>query len=619
MRADCRSPLALACLTFAVLATPARAIAAGPPDRPLLVVLAETGESREGFPVLRLHPDPRANLDVLTHGFAATMVRLYAYEQAYLQRKEGRRPESAYLLRSSQQGGFARTGFWLGLEDKRTVGYVDLHRRSRLTGIFGAVDQIFPHELAHVIVSQLAGPPAGGCGSNQIHALGVRTDPVIAFHEGFAEHFQVLAVDDPDADPATKRLASDWYWVARSAGELAAYRRAMLARWPMGSRSRLAFPFWFGGTEQVLRYHAVKANSFARAPVVPPGLFDTTDPYAAYLLQSVLPGDPTGALKSASVALSTEGVVAALFTRWSANEGIRRRYREPTFYEAFGASVSTVSPLENVYLKLFHAWHVGKPRDTRSAIASYLVAFPDEAPLVEGVLREVLLGQPLRDAPPIWLANVAFRVGTSLYDQFRGQPRANTFDLNAATLVDLVSVPGVTRAQAEAILAAAPYPNLAALRAVPGITEAVVRQFDRMAREMDGRRAARRDDEEESLSIWAIVEPSIRRAALFVLIATIAAATLYRRIEPAGRVRAAINGFAAALLGLALGWALDSPFSVAAVVGPLLIFAVPATLIRLVRRRFFRASASATAPIGRLLLAWGCATLPALVLLQPLF
>lgn len=66
------------------------------------------------------------------------------------------------------------------------------HTRT-VTGGFGAVDQIYPHELAHVIYQQLAGarPPAY---TSQIHAAGVRTDPITAFDEGFASHLQAMAI-----------------------------------------------------------------------------------------------------------------------------------------------------------------------------------------------------------------------------------------------------------------------------------------------------------------------------------------------------------------------------------------------------------------------------------------
>ena len=151
----------------------------------LLVVLADTGRIRDGYPVLKHHPDEATIREVLTRGFSGKILKLYRLEQTYLERSAGIKPEPAYLLFSNHQGGFPRFGFYLENEDKRHAGYVDLYRTKTLTGRFGSDDQIFPHELRHVIVRQLAGDPPQG-GSNQIHAIGVQTDPHNAWSEGFA-------------------------------------------------------------------------------------------------------------------------------------------------------------------------------------------------------------------------------------------------------------------------------------------------------------------------------------------------------------------------------------------------------------------------------------------------
>ena len=195
-------------------ATPAPVDAQAP-----LIVLTETGDTRSSLPVLETHPDAQRVLAVLTRGFSGRMLRLYQLEQAYLKRRAGVGPEPAYLLLSSRQGGFPVVGFWLGAEDKRQAAYVDLYKGGNPDGRFGAMDQIFPHELGHVMVRQLAGEPKRG-GSNQMHAVGVCTDPVQAFSEGFAEHFQVMALDDADASPATARLLNDPFWRQRADREL---------------------------------------------------------------------------------------------------------------------------------------------------------------------------------------------------------------------------------------------------------------------------------------------------------------------------------------------------------------------------------------------------------------
>ncbi len=249
-----------------LLALAAPALGAPPPR---LVVLTPAGETAAGLPLLVRRPQGEIDR-VLSRGFSGRLLRLYALEQEDLRRETGTAPEPAYLLLSTQQGGFPRFGFVLDGTPKPEAGYVDLHRSSSVAGRFGAMDQIFPHELLHVIARQLAGEPRES-GANQVHAIGVRTDPVIAFQEGFAEHVQIMCVDDPDAHPSTRALGGDRDARARADGEFAAYARGVGSRYRLGSPAELRFLLWFSSAEQVQRYHAVKANLFARAAQVPIG------------------------------------------------------------------------------------------------------------------------------------------------------------------------------------------------------------------------------------------------------------------------------------------------------------------------------------------------------------
>ena len=231
-----------------------------------VVILTTTGNARDGLAVLAPHPDPSATLAVVERGFSGRLLRLYSFEQEFLRRKTGRRPEPAYLVLSDRQGGFPQFGFYLGDQKKADAGMSIFHvrRGSRLSGQFGAVDQIFPHELMHVIVHQLAGEPRES-GSNQMHALTVRTDPVNAFTEGFAETMQVLAVDDAGAVDETKLLSADADVRSRAERGFATFASDLSSRWRPVQSSRLRFLIWFSQGEQILRYHGVKANRFARA------------------------------------------------------------------------------------------------------------------------------------------------------------------------------------------------------------------------------------------------------------------------------------------------------------------------------------------------------------------
>ena len=576
---------------------------------PPLVVLQPTGMIRNGLPVLSRHPQGPAVVDVLSHGFSGRLLRLYAMEQEYLRRRAGTPPEPAYLLLSNRQGGFPEFGFVLDAQEKPGVGYVDLPWSKTVVGRFGAMDQIFPHELMHVIVRQLAGPPRES-GGNQVHAVGVRTDPVQAFSEGFAEHVQILAVDDPDAARETRALIDDEGVRDRARREVASFGRELGAPMLLMSPSRMRFLLWYSQSEQVQRYWQVKANAFARAPAIPPALLRASDKYAAYLFRSVLPGAPTDAQKPAGEMLSTEGVVAHLFWRLVTNATLGNRVRDDAFYATFGARAEELSPIENVYLKMFHALAAGRPSDTAGLLRAYVRAYPDEAEAVDAVVREVLLGQSLPDAPEIWLASDALQTGTSLFDQFRGLPRIHTFDANAASTFDWLTVRGVTEPAAARLVKGAPYASLDALAAAPGLPSALGTQIRSMAAGMDAV-YARAGDEESSLSLSAIAIPYLWRVLAIVLGASAVGGWLARRTGVKRWWTAGLVALAASLIVLTLAWVVTGPVWLP-YAAPLVAGGLPAALWRLARRR-------PLAQAGAVLAAWAVATLPAAFLSRAWF
>ena len=575
--------------------------ASGSPQ-PQLVVLTPVGGDQGGLPVLaRRAPD---EIDrVLSRGFSGRLLKLYALEQEYLRRETGTAPEPAYLLLSTRQGGFPRFGFVLDGTPKRDAGYVDLHQRSLPAGRFGAMDQIFPHELLHVIVRQLAGEPRES-GANQVHAIGVRTDPVTAFQEGFAEHVQIVCVDDPDADPATRALKDDAEALARAELEFERYRRGVGRRGVLGSPPEIRFLLWFSSAEQVMRYHAVKANLFARQAPVPERLLRRRNKYAAYLFQNVVAGGPGDPAKAPGVLLSAEGVVAHLFWRWVTDPGLQHRYRDEAFYARFGVAASAVEPVDNAYLKIFHAIRAGRAGDTTSFLRSYISEFPDEAVLVQQVVMSSLGGQDIPDAPEIWLANRALITGTSLFDQFRSLPRVHTFDANAASMLDWLAVPGVTPELAGRLLKGAPYRDMAALRAQAGSGGALRQRIVEMDAAMNDLRRA--SEVEESLSLSTVVLSYVWRLLAYVIVAAAAGAWLARRACTVRWRWALPCGLVSALLVFGLAWVVIAPawWPLAA---PVVVGGFPAAAWTGWRRRSWREASLAAA-------AWLAAGLPAIVL-----
>jgi hypothetical protein len=582
-----------------LLAITAPAIASAQPTR--LVVLGPTGASQGALPVLERRPP--GDIDrLLARGFSGRLLRLYALEQEYLRREAGITPEPAYLLLSTQQGGFPRFGFVLDRELKPHAGYVDLHRSSTPVGRFGAVDQIFPHELMHVIVRQLAGEPRES-GANQVHAVGVRTDPVTAFQEGFAEHAQIMSVDDPDAPPATRALPQDRNTRARAELEFDRYRRGVGRRFALGSPSEMRFMLWFSSAEQVMRYHAVKANLFARQAPIPERLLRRADKYAAYRYSSVIPGEDRDPWKPPGVLLATEGVVAHLFWRWTTNPGIQHRYRDEAFYERFGVTASAIDPLDNAYLKILHAIRAGRAGDTVSFLRSYIRQFPEEALLVQEIVGASLGGQDVPDAPELWLANHELATGTSLFDQFRALPRVHTFDANAASLLDWLAVPGITPELAARMLDGAPYPDMAAVKARAGRESPAGRQVTGMETAMQ--ELLQSAEESESLSFAPLIRSYLWRLLAYVMAAAAAGAWLAHRFCGVRWRWSVPCGLVSATLVLALAWVVVTPGWWPAL-APAVLGGIPAATWAGFRRRSWREASRAG-------LTWLTAGLPSVL------
>jgi hypothetical protein len=594
LSATCLLFLATIQLSWAALGTPSTN------EPPLLVVLGDTGAKRDGLDVLTQSPEGHRCGEVLGRGFSGRLLRLYRWVQVQRFKRDGTPIEPAYLALTKNQGGFPRFGFFLDGAPKREVAYIDLHSNSALSGRFGAMDQIFPHELMHVIVRQIAGEAPEG-GANQMHAIGVRTDRPTAFNEGFAEAAQVLAVDDPDAAPETRALVGDTRQAENAESRLIEYRKALTATWAPAPRARMTFLLWFSQTEQAWRYYAVKANRFAFESPVPDRLLRGPDVYRAYLLDNVLPGDLSGARKSPGRMLSTEGVVSALFSRWVADKALQTSYREESFYEPFGVKREDVLPLENAYLKLFHAMDVAKPQHAAGLVRAYLAAFPEEASAVESVMEHIGFDTHWQPPVEIWLANAAFSTGTTLFDQFRGRRREHTFDLNAASLVDLMSVEGVTRETAEAIRRGAPYTGLSDLRQVAAVKPDLAARFARMEGAMQ-RLRAQAVEETASMDLSALLKPYGYRALLWLLVSAALAALLYLRVRQIRWWRAALNGLFAALLGPGAAWLSDALGGAVAWLLPVAVFGVPATLWQFARRK-------PAVSGGQVLAAWALAGL----------
>jgi hypothetical protein len=390
-----------------------------------------------------------------------------------------------YLLLSTEEGGFARFGFWLedstGRRQLVLAGYVDLvvTNNSVETGDF---EEIFSHELGHLILKAVVGAPEAGQ-SRKMHQSMTITDYPTAFDEGFAEHFQPL-VRDATTNSHLRKLSS-------------------------GTGSSDLDRLWLSAADGQLRTDGVKRNLFIHLKPLPESVFDENfDLYRLFSIAETSTVFLPTELKNGQQMLASEGVIATLFYRIVNDEQLRNHYREESFYRPFlqDASVGptkAITPYQNVNLKLFAAMAELADTDHHQLamirlVERYATLFPDEAkriytifiettwgatvsqqlasqmeraaedgsrgdmnafrqdrpfPLLDGTTAEVVAGKRSLDAnlgPELWLVNSGFKIADAMWDTNRTLPL--TINLNTATEPELMTIPGIDRIAAKKII-----------------------------------------------------------------------------------------------------------------------------------------------------------------------
>ena len=478
-------------------------------------------------------------------GYSQLVLRLSQRAKTYLSRdaalpqaQRGTLAEPAYLFLSDRQGGFPAESFWLEQPDgslarKDNVPFVDttVGERDLAPGDIGGLEAIYAHELGHLVMTALAGPPSQRA-SSAIHFVTVKTDAWYAFTEGWGEHFQPLSLDQyPGASWQSRRgepaSAFEQLWYSRFA------REEIEGCWICPANLR--FIRWHGPAEQRLRDEPVRRNHFIHRVKLPPGFLDGRRPAReARMFRDAMPPTAEGALKNGPEMMESEGVIATLFYRMASDDRLKRTYRDPAFYDPFllpnqaapGEGVDlrdVIPPAENVYLKLFDVLHRQFAWGEWPAIElvrGYAARFPDEAGAIYDVFLDVTRGVTVepdalrRQAEPGYLAGLRQRLiagearidgnmGPALWVVVPGTefgmglfryfivPTSITFDLNAADLADLLSVPDLSPALASAIVhdrdEHGSFASVDMLARVPGMTAGLLGQFRDMRSRMEAR------------------------------------------------------------------------------------------------------------------------------------
>jgi hypothetical protein len=448
--------------------------AAGTPE-------VQAGPDQRPYPVFQAagtNPITEGTRRVLAEEPAQRVLR-YADWASRRAQEPGTKPAPVFLALTDEDGGFARTGFWLqdGGGHRAFVegDYVNLvvDQRSLDSGNF---EEIFAHETGHIILRRLAGELPGRR-TEKYHQSMAITDRVTAFDEGYATHFQPL-VREATGNP-------------------------MVKRWMSGAGADDLNQFWLGDTDTALRTLGVKTNVFIHAKRLQSGgdvYRRLTDAEASTVFDPV-------ALRNPQQMVASEGVAATFFYRIANDDALRDRYLDAAFYRRYlpGAPddpKQAVTPEDNAALKIIETFHAMRTATEGASpltrfVKTFAATFPEDAnriralyvattwgatasrPLAEAFVRtaeagkrgdmeafrrenpferlQAVLADPKLDidaeiGPELWVANPGF-----LLQRYPWEPErtlALTADLNTAGEAEVEAALDVTPELASAIVRA---------------------------------------------------------------------------------------------------------------------------------------------------------------------
>jgi hypothetical protein len=157
---------------------------------------------------------------------------------------------------------------------------------------------------------------------------------------------------------------------------------------------------------------------------------------------------------------------------------------------------------------------------------------------------------------------------------------------------------------------AAPFASIDDLRRVEGMPAAVVARFEEMRRAILNPPTAG-TEEEGKLTFRAVLMPYVWRAVAVWVVCALIGGLLYGRVRKLKSWRVALNGIAAALAALLVGWTLDPGIGLVALAAPVALFGLPGAMIRGARTRSWR---EGLAVLG----AWAAAGVAAAIAVTPI-
>jgi len=441
----------------------------------MIVLMEPTGEKIDGYPEMQILSDTSA-LYQNVHGIIDSsameeILGLYYLAQVYL-KNSGKidHIEPPYLALTENQGGYAKKGFYLmkdgKLIDHTQTSYVDLLQKTVLQepDKLMSFTQLYPHELGHVIYGAIARPDTGDAvhRSVDMHYFPVITDYAIAFNEGFAEHLENISRLHEKNETIVKGIQADIEKIAKYSPRLISGFENDL-QYPMRlGYFKASMITWFQQYEDFRRYEHALSGIIKYRNASP--YFKDPEDRLSFRNAGLVYSDET---RNIVQALSTEGLICSFFTR-IAQSDLPKRYLPVEFYNSFLEDTSKLdfipgkqfTPLQNQFMKYYIVMNkyvskwTASPSQFIDFFEGYIYEFPEEKDEMLTIFQDVTGQEYTNKLPPrIWMMVKEHDHRVIAIDPYGAVTiPVYTFDLNAAEVEDLRTIPGINDEDARLVV-----------------------------------------------------------------------------------------------------------------------------------------------------------------------
>ena len=409
---------------------------ASPLETPKVVLLETTNEKKDGYFVLKETTQYQDILYTLNHSFARNSLILYSQALKYANLAN----EPLYLSIRQGSGKSGQIGFYLKkdsqLINKTTTPWIEMSTEdtNKNQAYMSSFTQIFPHEMGHILL-HLTAPDFSSeqeISTLEIHNSDVITDYAIAFHEGFAEHFEILSRQMEENQNLKEEIEKDMH------------AKRFKVNIKVSSLKRdftfpLRFDFYRATSLFILQSReALKRNDLPLSGdcIYKNEAISFSNNEKAILFNNLGFTADKKQKKNLQQNLSTESVISRFFILMQKESKLS---------------------LSDHYNKIFEAFHQYLGKDNKPPLIQfvngYCSLYPKERSRVLKAFKDATGYQFVENAAPeIWIISNT-KHGLGFIDQFgANQFPVYTVNINTCEVENLLKLEGIDRDQAENII-----------------------------------------------------------------------------------------------------------------------------------------------------------------------